>query len=63
MLELIGDLWDNVTSAISSIKDFVLGFTDISTTIFGLIPPPFKEILLVAVVIVVAIVVIKIVRG
>lgn len=59
----MADLFDNISNAISSIKDFVVGFFEISTTIIGLIPSPFKEILLIAIVIIVALVAIKIVRG
>lgn len=59
----MADLWNNITSAISSIKEFVLGFGEIANTVIGLIPSPFKEILLVAIVIIVALVAAKIVRG
>jgi len=56
-------LWENVTNAITQIKDFVLGFAEIANKIVGFIPSPFKEILIVAIIIVVALVAAKIVRG
>lgn len=56
-------LWDNVTSAISAIKDFITGFFDISGMILGFIPKPYSTILSVAVIIIVALVALKIVRG
>lgn len=63
MIDFIVDMWDNVTTALGTIKDVILGFGEIVTNTFGLIPEPFSTILNVAVIIVVALVVAKIVRG
>ncbi len=57
------ELWDNVEGAIENIKEFVLGFIDICSLIFGFIPEPFSTILAVVLIIIVAVVVIKVVRG
>lgn len=63
MIDFISTMWDNFTQALDTIKNVVLGFGEIVTSIFNLIPEPFSTILNVAVIIIIALVIAKIVRG
>lgn len=63
MIDFISTMWENFTEALDTIKSVILGFVDIITSIFGLIPEPFSTILNVAVIIIIALVIAKVVRG
>lgn len=57
------EIWENTSKAIDTIKNVVVGFFEIVTSIFSFIPSPFSEILSVAVIVIIALVAVKIVRG
>lgn len=63
MIDFVSTMWENFTEALDTIKSVILGFVDIITSIFGLIPEPFSTILNVAVIIIIALVIAKVVRG
>lgn len=63
MIDFVSTMWENFTEALDTIKSVILGFVDIITSIFDLIPEPFSTILNVAVIIIIALVIAKVVRG
>lgn len=63
MVDFIVSMWDNFTQALDTIKEVILGFCEIVSNTFALIPEPFSTILNVAVIIIIALVIAKIVRG
>ena len=63
LLEAIGNIWDSIQDAISSIKALTAGFFSIVNSIFDLVPDPFGIILKVVLVVIIALIAVKIVRG
>ena len=57
------EIWENTTNAISTIKNIIVGFYEIITSIFSFIPSPFSDILSISVIVIIALVAVKIVRG
>lgn len=57
------EIWENTTNAISTIKNIIVGFYEIITSIFSFIPSPFSDILNISVIVIIALVAVKIVRG
>lgn len=63
MILTIMDFFEDVAGAIAAIKDLIISFYKIVTTIFTLIPQPYGAILGIALTIILAIIIIGIVRG
>lgn len=63
MIDAIGDWFNNIGNAIDTLKEIVVSFYEIVTSIFSFIPEPFGAILGVALLATVAITIIKLIRG
>ena len=57
------DWFNNITDAVTTLKNIVTKFYETTTAIFSFIPDPFGKILGVALGAVIAITIIKIIRG